>query len=127
MGKTEKDIERAKRNVAVAHEKKLAAIDRIFARVKSAETTSYQKKVQLLDKAAEKVAAARPVAKEATAAVTETVADVAEAADKVRMKAGRRLNRQPWILPVAASVLFLALGVSVGKRYFGGGYAGGRA
>ncbi len=131
MGKkTEMDIERAKQEMTVAHEKKMAAIDRIAGRVRTAEVSMHDKKMMALDKAAERVASLREAAlreaalreaalrgAEVKAAAGETVAAAGDAAGKARV----RLQQQPWIVALAASVLFLALGVSVGRRYFSPG------
>ena len=51
----ELQLERARKEMAIAHDKRLKAIDRVADTARSAENTTYDKKMQALDMAAGRV------------------------------------------------------------------------
>lgn len=142
--KSAKDMDRAKQQLEIAHRKKLEAIEQVAERARSAEVAMHAKKLLALDVAAERVAATAKArnggagsvgpsvpekAGELATAVAVKASDVGEAvgaqaaviadrAAQVSSKAQARVKQQPWIAVVAASVLLVALSISIARRYF---------
>ena len=97
----------------VAAEKMHAAKMRAFDRVVAAFRMKRNEAATMASEVGETVSKA---ATDLTETVGMTATDLGSKAGEIKAKTTRRMQAQPWIAPMAAVVLLLALALSVGKK-----------
>jgi hypothetical protein len=100
------------------HEKKLRMLEQSAASIAAAAAKAETAKKRSLKRAGAVASMVTAKASDVGETVSAEAGVLGERAAEIRVRTGQRLRRQPWIVGLAAAVLFLSLGISVGRRYF---------